>query len=128
MELQANASSIETELGEDDNGYLGLVLTDAEYASVPNIQSFIVPAYLAALNILAYTTTVKALQLKDKHAESKRVSLECKNIEKVLLRYIQDSMEDKYTEALVNEHMNLLSEDISIVLTYLLYNYGKSLF
>ena len=34
-------------------------------------------------------------------------------------------MEDKYTEALVDEYTNLLSDDIPTVLTYLFYNYGK---
>ena len=34
-ELRANASSVETELGGGDHGYLGLVLTDVEYATIP---------------------------------------------------------------------------------------------
>ena len=36
MELQANASSVETELGGGNHGYLGLVLTDQEHNTIPN--------------------------------------------------------------------------------------------
>ena len=36
LELQANASSVETDLGSGNHGYLGLVLTDAEYATINN--------------------------------------------------------------------------------------------
>ena len=34
-ELRANASSVESKLGGGDHGYLGLVLTDQEYATIP---------------------------------------------------------------------------------------------
>ena len=36
LELQSNASSIETDLGGGNHGYLGLVLTEEEYATIPN--------------------------------------------------------------------------------------------
>ena len=124
-ELQANASSIEMDLGGGDHGYLGLVLTDKEYAAVPNTQPFVPPPYPGNLTIPATATAIEALQLKDQHVERKRVWLECKNAEKALLRHIQDALEDKYTEALVDEYTNLFSDDIPTVLQYLFYNYGK---
>ena len=34
-ELQANASSVKSNLGGGDHGYLVLVLSDVEYANVP---------------------------------------------------------------------------------------------
>ena len=54
-ELQANASSVETDLGGGDHGYLGLVLSDAEYASVPNTSAFIAPNFPATLTISSNT-------------------------------------------------------------------------
>ena len=36
LELQANASSVETDLGRGNHGYLGLALTDQEHALIPN--------------------------------------------------------------------------------------------
>ena len=41
-ELRANVSSIDTDLGGGDHGYLGLVLTDVEYARItPTPQPFV---------------------------------------------------------------------------------------
>ena len=54
--LWTNASSVETDLGGGNHGYLGLVLSDAEYANV------LVPAYPAPLNIPANATQVQAFK------------------------------------------------------------------
>ena len=45
-ELQANASSVETDLGGGNHGYLGLVTTDEEHATIPHMQPFVTPTYL----------------------------------------------------------------------------------
>ena len=65
LELQANASSVETDLGGGNHRYLGLVLTDEEYALIPNTQPFIAPNYPPPLIISANTTQIQALQLKE---------------------------------------------------------------
>ena len=51
--------------------------------------------------------------------------IEYKNTEKALLRHIQDTLEDKYMEAIVDKYTNLINDNILIVLDYLFYNYGK---
>ena len=84
-ELQANASSIETDLGGGNHGYLGLVLMDAEYATILHTHPFIAPTYPAPLTIPPTAIAIEALQLKDQHTEEKHVYLECKNVEKALL-------------------------------------------
>ena len=71
-ELQANASSIETDLGGRDHGYLGLVLTDAEYATVPYTQPFTAPNHPNPLVIPLNATAIEALQLKEAHTEQKK--------------------------------------------------------
>ena len=45
LELQANASSVETDLGGGNHGCLGLVLTDAEHATISDTEPFAAPAY-----------------------------------------------------------------------------------
>ena len=57
-ELRANASSVDTELGGGDHGYLGLVLTNAEYLAVPGVNGnqFLPPVYPGALVIQPNTT------------------------------------------------------------------------
>ena len=63
--------------------------------------------------------------MRDQHQEQKRAYLECKNIEKTLQRHIQDAIEDKYLESLINEDTQLIQEDIPVVLAYLFEIYGK---
>ena len=66
-----------------------------------------------------------ALEIKDWHIEGKRLYLEYKNVKKALLWHIQDAIEDKYIESLVDEHTNLLIGDVLAILKYLSYNYEK---
>ena len=94
LELQANASSVETDLGGRNYGYLGLVLTNEEYALIPNIQPFIASNYPPPLVIPANTSQIQALELKEQHEEEKRLYLECKNVKKALLRHTQDALEE----------------------------------
>ena len=68
---------------------------------------------------------IEALQLKEAYQEEKRLYLECKNIEKYLLCYMQDAIEDKYIEPLVDEYSNLLQDNMPIITQYLNYNYEK---
>ena len=125
LELQANASSVESDLGRGNHGYLFLVLTNEEYASIPDTEPFVPLTYSGPLVIPATATPIEALELKDRHQEAKRLYLECKNVEKALQRHIQDAVEEKYIEALVNEYTNLLDDDVPTILQYLFYNYGK---
>ena len=62
--LRVNASSVESDLGGGDHGYLGLVLTDAEYQNV-SATTFQAPNFPAALQIDPNATAVEALQLKE---------------------------------------------------------------
>lgn len=82
IELQANASSIETDLGGGNHGHLGLVLTDEEYATMQNATPFIPPNYPPPLVIPANSSPIQALELKETRKEEKRLYLECKNVEK----------------------------------------------
>ena len=45
LELRSNGSSVETELGGGNHGYLGLVTTDDECATIPNTQLFVPPTF-----------------------------------------------------------------------------------
>ena len=44
QELRANAANVESDLGGGDHGYLGLILTNVEYALVSN-DAFVAPNY-----------------------------------------------------------------------------------
>ena len=125
-ELRANASSVETDLGGGDHGYLGLVLTDVEYAKInPTPPAFVPPTFPTPIVIPTGTTQVEALQLREQYKEEKRLYYECKNIEKALLRHIQTAIEEQYVEHLVDDDTQLIQDDVLTVLEYLFANYGK---
>ena len=71
------------------------------------------------------TDHVTALALCKQHTEDKRKYYECINVKKALQRHIQDAIEDKYLESLVNDDTQLIQQDIPDVLAYLFETYGK---
>ena len=92
-ELQANASSVDSDLGGGDHGFLGLVLSDEDYAKIPNTQPFVAPTYPNALVIPSTATAVEALSLREQHKERINKHRECANVEKALLRHLQRSVD-----------------------------------
>ena len=124
QELRANASSVELDLGGGDHGYLGLVLTDPEYARV-SVTAFAAPPFPAALTIPTGTDQVTALNLREQHKEKRRAYYECKNVEKALQRHIQEAIEDKYLESFIDDDTQLIVNNVPTVLEYLFDTYGK---
>ena len=122
--LRTNVSSVESDLGGGDYGYLGLVLTDQEYASI-SLVPFVPPQYPGELNIDPEANHIAALNLREAHQEARCRYYECKNMEKALQRHIQDAIEPKYLESLINEDTQLIHDDIPDVLNYLFETYGK---
>ena len=126
QELRANASSVETDLGGGNHGYLGLYLSDAEYGRIlPTPTRFVAPAWPGQLVIDPAATAVEAVHAKEAHHEQMRIFRECKNVEKFLLRHTQTALEYKYIEPLINEDTGLIELDLPSVLQYLDTNYGK---
>ena len=68
---------------------------------------------------------MQALNCREQHKEEKQTYYKCKNVKKALQRHIQDTIEDKYLELLVNNDTKLIKEDIPDVLNYLFDLYGK---
>ena len=126
-ELRANASSVDTELGGGDHGYLGLVLSNTEYLAVPGVNGnmFLPPVYPGALVIRPTATAVEALQRRESHNEQIRLYRECQNVEKAILKHLQNSFQSQYLEAFVDEDTALLSSDIPTILSHLFTRYGQ---
>ena len=124
-ELRANASSVDTDLGGGDHGFLGLVLTDAEYERVAPGHPFTAPDFPGTLTIPRGTDTVDAMNLREQHKQDIRLYRECREVERALLRHVTTAVESKYIDFLKNEDTDLIEDDISTVLTYLFTNYGK---
>ena len=53
------------------------------------------------------------------HHEKMCVYWECKNVEEALLRCVQNDLEHKYIEPLLNDDTGLIEDNLPTVLTYL---------
>ena len=63
--LRANSSSVETDLGGVNHGYLGLLLTDSEYVRInPTPDPFVVPNFPTALVISPNLTAIEEVNAK----------------------------------------------------------------
>ena len=71
-ELQANASSVDSDLGGGNHGYLGLVLSAPAYANVTGTTPFIAPTYPNPLVIPTTASAVEALSLREQHQDTIR--------------------------------------------------------
>ena len=124
-ELRANASSVDTDLGGGDHGYLGLILNEVEYTRVAPQTPFLAPDFPGELLIPRGTDPVDALNIREKHKRDMGIYRECREVERALLRHITTAVESKYIDSLKNDDTDLIEEDIPAVLSYLFSNYGK---
>ena len=109
-----------------DHVYLGLVLSDREYAkTTPTHAPFTALTHLLSLTLRPNTTSVEALHAREIYTEQTRLYRECKNVEKALLRHVHTTLEEKYIEHLLDEDTGLLKNDIWTVMEYLFKNYKK---
>ena len=65
-ELHSNASSVDSDLGGGDHGYLGLVTHGATY---PGATPFVAPQYPHARTIPQNTSDIQAMNLREQHKE-----------------------------------------------------------
>ena len=128
IEICANASSVDIYLGDGDHGYLDLYLSGVEYAWInPTPTPLEALAQPGALTINPAAAAAKAVHAKETYHGTMRVYCNCKNIKKALLRHIQNALEHKYIQPLLNDDTGLIENDLPTVLTYLDTNYGKVL-
>ena len=128
MELRADASSVDSDLGGGNHGYLGLVLSDVEYLALPGVgagNTFQAPVYPAALVIPATSTAIRAMELKEAHRDAIRNYRQCQHVEKALLNHLQKSLESKYLDAFMDDDTALLNADIPDILAHLFLRYGQ---
>ena len=83
-ELRANASSVDTDLGGGDHGYLGLIITGVEYARItptPTPTPFVAPNFPGPLVIAPTLTVLQQVQARETQEERLALYRECKNVE-----------------------------------------------
>ena len=125
-ELRANTSSVDTDLGGGDHGYLGLVLTDVDYTRItPTPLPFVPLNFPGPLVINPVHTAMQQVQERETRNEAITLYRECKNEDKALLHHIQTAVEERFVEFMVDNDTGLIEEDVPTVLEYLFITYGK---
>ena len=124
-ELRANASSVESDLGGGDHGYLFLISTDTEYLLIEGItETAVPPTWPGTFTVDPDFNQIQALQAREQHKDAIREYRECQNVEKALLRHLQRSLESKYLQAFEDDATALLAGDIPVILEHLFGRYG----
>ena len=122
-EIKANASSVQSDLGGGRHGYLGLVLTPAEYAAVSNIP-FVRPINPLPLVIPAGTANYESTRLREDHKELRRVFRESVSVEAALTKQLVQALPPLYLKSFRNVHSNSITTSIPDILAYLFTTYG----
>ena len=115
-ELRANTSSVDTDLGGGNHEYLGLYLSDVEYALIIPIPTpFVVSVWPSTLEIEPDTIAVEAIHAKEAHHD------ECSSTDSVKISkrhccISQKTLELKYIKPLLNEDTGLIEDDLPTVI------------
>ena len=95
-EVQTNAMTVHTTLGGGQHGHLGLALSPAEYAAIPNTAVYIKPNHPGLLQIAPNTTQFQIIQALETHQESFRKFNECVAVDRTLLQQVVAASEPRY--------------------------------
>jgi uncharacterized membrane protein YgcG len=124
-EIKANAASVPSTLGGGHLGHLGLILSDARYATLPNTIPWISPVNPGPFDPPAQGTAPQIEAAKDVWRESKLQFDLYQATEKALIAQIVAAIDPIYLRALLNRATGQYSHDIRSVLLHLFSTYGK---
>ena len=124
-QLKANARSVRTSLGGGQHGYLGLLMSPAQYATIAPHTPFIYPTHPGQLNIPAYQLPHVTQQLTSQHNENVRLFNEYCNVEQALRKQVVAAIDPSYLAALKNRQTNTITLQLNEIIEYLFRNYGR---
>ena len=101
-ELKANASSVPTTLGGSNRGYLGMVLTPAEYCRILPNDPFTQPPNPGVLVPNPNGTAAQIASAENNYCLTKKLYLETLLLERTFIQQIIKAINIKYLAALRN--------------------------
>ena len=121
-ELKANAGKVQCDLGGGNNGHLGLILTDEEYARVSNTPYVrpVHPGPVAPVGTTQYQSTI----LRDEHKENIRLYREANAVEEALLKQLSSALPDLYLKQYRNKYSNKITTPLRTILRDLFTTHG----
>ena len=123
-EIKSNAQAVNCPMGGGLHGYLGLVLSPRQYATVSNVP-FERPMAPGPLVIPPVTLPNVAIALQSQHTEHMRLFQECNGVEKALKQQLVEAIDGNFLIALRNRSTNAISAPLHDVITFLFVSYGK---
>ena len=124
-EIKANAASVPSTLGGGHFGHLGLILSDARYATLATTIPWISPVNPGPFAPPANGTAPQIEAAKDVWRELKLEFDLCQATEKALIAQLVASIDPIYLRALLNRTTGQYSNDIRSVFKHLFTTYGK---
>jgi hypothetical protein len=122
--LKANAASIPSTRGGGDNGYFGLVLSPAAYATV-NATAFNIPDFPGAQPANLAGSAAVIQEAVCQHAEDLREWRKYVNVNQVLKKQLINAVERIYLRALKNRNVGYNNRSLYTMLQFHFDNYGN---
>ena len=126
--LKRNFATVPCTLGGGAHGYLGAVLTPAEYtaATPQNTPLFIDPPFPGALAVIPPNSTGPQITaIERQFNKALQQWTEYKNLTDAGKKFIQDGLDDMYLKGITDRNVGLAHVTIRDVLSFLFQNYGN---
>jgi len=123
--LKTNAASITSMRGGGTNGYVGLVVTAAVYATIAAGTPFNRPAAPPIHPVIpAGSSAAQIGELVRRNVEAQREFNECNNVEKALKAQLEQAIEAPYLVGICNHTTGFANVTLRAMLAHLFTNYG----
>ena len=123
-EMKANATSVFSDLGDETNGHLGLMLRPNEYSNTSLIP-YNRQVHPGTLIIAPGTSLHESTRLRDDFKEELRQYREYTQVEKALIKQLGTALPQIYLRGFRNTHTNTITTDITTLLEHLFTTYGS---
>ena len=126
--FKRNFATVPCTLGGGTHGYLGAVLTAAEYATATllNTPPFVDPAFPGAAAVIPPNSTGPQITaIERQFNKALRQWTEYKNLTDAGKKFIQDGIDDMYLKGITNQNVGLAHVTIQDILSFLFQNYGN---
>ena len=123
-EIKANPKTVQTTLGGGNYGYLGMILTPAQYRHIAPTNPFTRPPNPGVLVPNVAGTAAQISSAENTHCLTKKLYLETLLPKRTFIQKIIKAIDTKYLAALCNLITGQITPLVSTILEFLHNNYG----
>ena len=123
--LKSNTAAVPCTLAGGANGYLGMLVSAAQYQTVAPGTPFVPPPQPGALIIDPNDTQYQIMIAKTQYETALREHQTYVLLQRSLIALVQEAIETKYTNAIQNRITGQLPGDIRLLKNHLFSTYGK---